>query len=313
MYPRLSDIFKDLFGITLPFPIYSFGAMLAVAFLVAAWLFRKQLDRLYEVGRVPGVRVKLPDEKKKRKTVRVVSPSALVGTITVIAVVAGIVGAKVFHVLENLPSFARDPLGMIFSTGGLTFYGGLIVAAGSISWYVRKKGLPLGGVADAVAPSLMLAYGIGRIGCHLAGDGDWGITSNLAAKPGWIPTWLWAEDYTNNILGVTLPEPGVYPTSLYEFMMCLALFGVLWALRKHPFLSGWLFFLYLVFAAVERFLIEQIRVNNTFDLFGMTWTQAELISVLLFVVGLAGLVRTSRRYGAEPAPAEPAEAASSPS
>lgn len=295
MYPRLSDIFRDLLGFEFPIPIYSFGAMVAVAVIVAAWLTSLELQRMHAIGRIGSVRIQTKDPKKKRTREQNASPAELIGTVTTIAIVMGVIGAKVFHILENLDQFFADPLGMIFSTGGLTFYGGLIFAGVAIAWYVRKKGVPVGAVADAVAPGLILAYGIGRIGCHLAGDGDWGIESNLAAKPGWLPTWLWAETYPNNILNVHIPEPGVYPTPLYEFAMAVILFGGLWALRKHPFLNGWLFFVYLTMAGVERFLIEQIRVNVVMNLFGMEVTQAEFISVLLIIAGLIGMALLWRR------------------
>lgn len=306
MYPRLSDITRDLFGFTLPFPIYSFGAMVAVAVLVAAWLSGRELDRQFRVGHLPAVKMERPqaDGKRGRKRVEEVSPANLMGTLTVIALVAGFAGAKLFHILENLDDFAQAPVRMIFSTGGFTFFGGLLVAGAAIAWYVTKKGLLVGRVADAFAPGLILAYGIGRIGCHLAGDGDWGIRSDLAAKPGWIPTWLWAETYPNNILNVDIAAPGVYPTPIYEFAMAAALFGILWAVRRHPFRPWWLFSLYLVFVGVERFLIEQIRVNNVFQLLGMEVTQAEVISVALIALGVLGLALTTRRLsrGASNAP-----------
>src|SRR5690606_12688263 len=126
IYPRLSDIFEDLFGITSPIPIYSFGAMVAVAILTAAWLSRRELDRMYAEGRIGGVRVAVEEKGsrgKRRAQTQVVSPAMLMGTITVLAVVLGIAGSKLFHILENLGEFFADPLGMIFSTGGLTFYG----------------------------------------------------------------------------------------------------------------------------------------------------------------------------------------------
>jgi len=300
MYPRISDIFIDLFGFELPFPIYSFGAMVAVAVLTAAWLTGHELDRLYEEGRLSGVQIdRGKSGKSRRRGADVVGPSALMGTITILALAAGFGGAKLFHILENLGEFAEAPARMIFSTGGFTFYGGLLVAALAIGWYLRRKGLRVPLVADAVGPGLMLAYGIGRIGCHLAGDGDWGISSDLAARPGWIPEWLWAETYPNNILNIELASPGVYPTPIYEFLMASILFGILWSLRGHPFRAGWLFSLYLLFAGFERILIEQIRVNNTFDLLGMTVTQAEVISVLMMAGGAAGLVVLSRKRAAE--------------
>lgn len=300
MYPRLIQI-------PLPFhigsidtiTIYSFGAMVAIAVLTAAWLSRLEMDRLYAAGRLKGVRIPVEDKGKNRRrsAYQVVSPSALVGTIVVMVVVFGFIGAKLFHILENLDEFMLNPLGMVFSSGGFTFYGGLILAGLAIAWYVRKHSLNVPTVADAMAPGLMLGYGIGRIGCHLAGDGDWGIPSNLSAKPSWIPTWLWAETYPHNILGVHLAPPGVYPTSIYEFLMATALCGVLWAVRKHPFKAGWLFSLYLVLAGMERFLIELIRVNNTFTELGITFTQAELISVCLVLAGSVGLALTTRRRG----------------
>ncbi|MEX0746969.1 MAG: prolipoprotein diacylglyceryl transferase family protein, partial [Rhodothermales bacterium] len=231
------------------------------------------------------------DGKGKPRT-REESPSALLGTVTVMAVVLGIAGSKLFHILENLGDFSRDPFGMIFSTGGLSFYGGLIVAGVSIALYLRKKGVAKWAFADAIAPGLMLAYGIGRIGCHLAGDGDWGIASDMSAKPSWLPTWLWAESYPNNILGVDLPDPGVYPTSIYEFVFAALLFGVLWVYRTHPYMNGWLFSFYLVLNGIERFLIEQIRVNNLFEFAGITFTQAELIAVLMIAAGAVGLALT---------------------
>lgn len=297
MYPRLSDIFQDLFGFSLPFPIYSFGAMVAAGVLTAMWLTRLELDRMFAEGRIGSVRLKVDEGKGRgrRGTWKEVSPSALVGTITVMAVLLGIAGSKLFHILENLDSFSQDPMGMIFSSGGLTFYGGLIVAGVSIAWYVRKKGGSLGAFADAVAPGLMIAYGIGRIGCHLAGDGDWGIMADMSLKPEWLPTWLWAETYPNNILNIDIPEPGVYPTSIYEFVAAALLFGVLWAFRKHPYQNGWLFSLYLVFNGIERFLIEKIRVNNEFDVFGLTVTQAEIISSLIILAGVVGLIVTWKR------------------
>ena len=287
MYPRLSDLFRDLLGVAPPVTIYSFGVMVATAILVGIWLAARELDRKYEAGILDGVQVGSGRDRTEA------SPSALAGTLAVIAAAAGIAGAKLFTILGNPGRFFLDPAGMLFSMGGLTFYGGLIVAAGAIIWYLRRHDLSIPPVADAAAPSLMLAYGIGRVGCHLAGDGDWGIAADLALKPDWMPMWLWGETYPNAIVGP--PEQPVYPTSVYEALAATLLFGVLWALRKHPFQAGWLFSLDLVFNGIERFLIEKIRVTAEYQLFGMTPTQAEIISVLLFGAGVAGLIVTWER------------------
>lgn len=285
MYPRLSDFFPDVLGIEFPVTIYSFGVLVAVAILTGAWLGARELDRKYADDQIGGVTVKTGSGGTKD-----VSPSVLVGTLAIFAAVMGILGAKLFTILGNPGRFLLDPAGMLFSTGGLTFYGGLLVAGGAIVWYLRRYNLSVPTVADAAAPGLMLAYGIGRIGCHLAGDGDWGIPADLAAKPDWLPMWLWGETYPNAIIGS--PEQPVYPTSVYEALAAVLLFGVLWALRRHPFQAGWLFSLYLVFNGVERFLIEKIRVNPEYHIFGLTPTQAEIISLLLVLGGVVGLAKT---------------------
>ena len=309
MYPRISDLFRDLLGVEFPVPIYSFGLMVSVAILVAAAMTMRELDRLYAAGKIGGVMAK-PESGRKRKTE--VSPSILVGTLTVMAAVLGIVGAKLFHILENFDEFMLDPSGMIFSTGGLTFYGGLLLAGGTIVWYLRRYDLSIPRFADAVAPGLMLAYGIGRIGCYLAGDGDWGVCSDLSDKPSWIPSRLWSEQFPNSILDngnqyvqdasiiqdCGPAADGVYPTMLYETAMAFVITGILWAVRKHPFQGGWLMSLYLVFNGMERFIIEQIRVNNVAVVLGVEVTQAEVIAVLISLAGVAGLAYTTRRVTA---------------
>ena len=312
MYPYLSDLFNDLFGIDLPIDIYSFGAMVAIAALTAGWLLGKELDRYYNLGMINGVKMRADQSRKKGEVSRkkrkakskpafqVVPPSNIVWTVTMIALVTGFAGARLFHILENLDQFATDPMGMLISSGGFSFYGGLIVGPIFVIWYLRRHKLSIPVFADSLAPGLMISYGIGRIGCHLAGDGDWGITSDLALKPDWLPTWLWAETYPKNIYygGQELAQ-AVYPTPIYEFVASVIIFAVLWSLRKHPFVNGWLFFLYLVFNGIERFLIEKIRVNNEFELLGLTVTQAEVISSILILIGIAGLIKTTKKRSEE--------------
>jgi len=315
MYPRISDLFVDLFGVELPFPIYSFGMMVALAIVVGAWLTGRELDRMYASGQIGGVQV----EKESGRGTTEVSPSVLVGFLAVVAGITGIIGSKIFHILENLDEFVLDPSAMLFSTAGLTFYGGLIVAGVTIAWYLRRRDLSVARFADATGPGLMLAYGVGRIGCYLAGDGDWGVCSTLADKPDWLPAFLWSETFPRSILdrGNTMTQDalriqdcgpaadGVYPTMLYETAMAVVVTGVLWAVRTHPFQGGWLFSLYLVFNGAERFLIEQIRVNNTAVVFGVEVTQAEVIAVLTILAGIAGLVYTSKRLGGDKPPTPP--------
>jgi len=230
-----------------------------------------------------------------------VKPQELTANILLISAGSGLVGAKIFHQLENWNAFIADPMGQLLSGGGLTFYGGLICGAFAVILYVKKYGIKTGVIADAMAAPLMLAYGIGRIGCHMSGDGDWGI-ANLKPKPEWmqfLPDWMWAYTYPNNViragermadctdpLGIycyELANP-VYPTAVYEAMMAVILFTIIWKLRNSFSTPGMLFGVYLIFNGLERFSIEKIRINN--ELYNGL-TQAEMISAGLVVLGLS--------------------------
>lgn len=234
----------------------------------------------------------------------IVYPHQHVSNITLICAVAGIIGAKIFHNLENWDEFMMDPVDALISFSGLTMYGGLIVAGFSAVYYGKKNNIPAPHLIDIAAPALMLGYAIGRIGCHVAGDGDWGI-DNLMPKPewlSWLPNWMWSYDYPHNVNSVGVPivncignrycnhlVPPVFPTAFYETVMCTILFFVLWKLRKRITVPGVLFSVYLILNGVERFAIEQIRVNTLYHVNGYAFTQAELIAVLLFFIGIAGV------------------------
>lgn len=236
--------------------------------------------------------------KPEKRKIRI-WPHDRVGEITIIALIFGLVGAKIFNAFETWDSFIQDPMGSLFSAEGLTFYGGLICAALAIWWYARKYKIGFWHLNDAAAPALMLAYGIGRIGCQVSGDGDWGIVNKLKKPISWLPDWMWSYTYPHNvaregveIAGETdkyrfvLPE-GVFPTPLYEIVACIILFFVLWYFRKKLKIPGTLFALYLMLNGLERFFIEKIRVNTRLDIFGFKPTQAEVISTLLFITGAA--------------------------
>ena len=222
--------------------------------------------------------------------------------ITGAAALGGLIGAKVFHFLERprtiIELFENPSLSALFS--GLTIYGGLIVGTLAVYLYCRRHRLYFPHVADAVAPGLMLAYGIGRLGCHFSGDGDWGIanTSPTPAGLGWLPHWMIAFDYPNNVLGSGVHMasggfpgygmhlvPPVYPTPLYESLAAFAMFALLWSTRRRMKRPLVMFGVYMMLNGFERFWIEKIRVNATYDIFGKAVTQAEIISVLMFVGG----------------------------
>ncbi len=250
-------------------------------------------------------KTKLPEPKWVEKTI---FPHQLVGNMIMIAAISGIIGAKIFANLENWDDFVNDPLGQIFSFSGLTFYGGLILGTLSVGYYAKKNNIKLEHLVDVFAPVLILAYGIGRMGCHFSGDGDWGIV-NTASKPDWmsfLPDWMWSYNYPNNVINAGELIPGcegnfcrqlaenVYPTPFYEIIMAGLIFVFLWSIRKRIKIAGVLFCIYLILNGIERFLIEKIRVNH--DMIGEQ-TQAEIISFSLILIGIVGIYFLNKREG----------------
>lgn len=246
-------------------------------------------------------------DKPETRTVRI-WPQDRVGDIVIFAALFGFLGAKVFHNLENWNEFAKDPIGSLIAFSGLTFYGGLICAGVAIIWYARRKKIKVVHLLDAMATTMMLAYALGRIGCQVSGDGDWGIV-NLHPKPfSWLPDWMWAYQYPHNVIGEGTPIPGcvgpycnqlalpVYPTALYEIVICLILFFVLWMLRKRIKVAGQMFGYYLLFNGVERFFIEKIRVNTRYEFLPLQPTQAELISFLLILAGSILIIKAKKWF-----------------
>lgn len=235
--------------------------------------------------------------KPEKRTVRI-WPHDRVGEITIMALVFGLLGAKLFDIFENWSGFLKNPSAYIFSAQGLTYYGGLICAGIAIWWYAKKHKIGFWHLNDAMAPTMMLAYSLGRIGCQVSGDGDWGIESTGAKPFSWLPNWMWSYKYPHNvneigekIQGCTdakycneLPV-GVFPTPFYEIVACFILFLIIWSLRKKFKIPGTLFGLYLMLNGLERFFIEKIRVNTRLDIWFHP-TQAEVISTLLFLSGL---------------------------
>lgn len=246
MYPNLYYVFKDWFGVewkALAF-LNTFGLMVAIGFVVAAFFISQELKRKEKLGllhpreeliyvgkpasvidllinfilgfifgyKLSGLFFGIPEgmspqefifssegnvlggivlgsvlafskwyEKNKQKlkvpeqrSIRI-WPHDRVGDIVIIALVSGIIGAKLFDNFENWDEFIAHPIERLFSASGLTFYGGLILATISLLWYGKRKGINLFHLADAIAPAMLIAYAVGRIGCQVSGDGDWGI------------------------------------------------------------------------------------------------------------------------------------------
>ncbi len=228
-------------------------------------------------------------------------PHELMGNILMVAALSGLFGAKLFDAMERWDEFVAHPLEQLASFSGLTFYGGLICGAIGVIWYTRKHKVPLLPLLDIGAPAMMLAYGVGRIGCQLAGDGDWGIV-NTAPKPGWmsfLPDWMWAFDYPRNVAHegtrILYDAPGtfntaleapVFPTPFYEAILGILLFIFLWNIRKRLVKPGLLWCVYLIVNGIERFCVERIRVNPPYHFAGLAFSQATMIASMLFIVGI---------------------------
>lgn len=283
--------------------------ILGFALAVAMVLYKRYEDKKQQLH--PPV--------EKDITVR---PHHHMSNLTMVAAITGLLGAKIFHNLENWSYFISNPIDALFSFSGLTFFGGLICGGAGVLWYANKKGIKPLHMLDVGAPAMMLAYASGRIGCHVSGDGDWGIV-NTADKPSWLswaPDWFWAYNYPNNVNQQCNPYvegsaeyienrfcnfeetpyliANVFPTPLYEILVCGLFFGLLWFLRKRINIPGMLFGIYMILAGFERFWIEKIRVNTLIDFLGMQVTQAEIISTLMMLLGIAMIIYTKKRHTA---------------
>ncbi len=437
MYPNLYYVFKDWFGVEwggLKI-LNTFGLMVAVAFVVAAFVLSAELKRREKLGllqpseetivvgkpatimdllfngivgfifgakllgllidKAPEVNtqeyifssngsllggimmaiilvaIKWYDKNKQklktpeRRTVRI-WPHDRVGDIVIISLIFGILGAKLFDNFEHWDEFMADPIGKLFSVSGLTFYGGLILAAIAVCWFAYRKGIKINHLVDSAAPCLMIAYAVGRIGCQVAGDGDWGIPNsayisdqygNLSlAAPGefeknlqknagyflegkvtdstgkkvyvtdrtysslaevphrsikgvsFLPKWFFAYSFPQNVNNDGIPIPGltdehysvlpqpVFPTSLYETVLCTFLFLLLWAVRRKITTPLVMFGIYLIINGLERFLIELVRVNKAYNVSNFSFSQAQEIALLLILSGFILVIFAKIKY-----------------
>jgi phosphatidylglycerol:prolipoprotein diacylglycerol transferase len=232
-----------------PIDLQTFGICFALAFVVS---FAVLARRLKELGQPPDWAYEM-------------GFAALIG---------GLIGSRVDYTAQNYDDVRDDLLGNIFSGAGLVWFGGLLGGAiGVCLWAWRRGylGLPL---LDLAAPGLAVGYAIGRIGCQLSGDGDYGQPSDLP----------WAMAYPE---GTVPTDQEVHPTPVYETLAMGAVAVVLWRLRDRV-RPGMLFALYLVLAGIERLLVEFIRRNETV-LAGLTL--AQLISIAMIAAGALWIAR----------------------
>ena len=233
MYPTLID-----FG---PIAIHSFGLMIALASLAVLLISQRDLARK---GLDP------------RPTSSIIFAAA----------VGGLVGAKLYSALQD----GRIEIAELTSNSGLVWYGGVIGALAAVLFVIHRSPNPILPTLDTIGMVVLLGYGIGRIGCFLSGDGDYGPPSDLP----------WAMAFPNGTVPTAVP---VHPTPLYETGMSFIGFGLLWSIRKQKEgTSGWLLGGAFILAGIERFIAEFFRLNQP-ALFGLTG--AQLISILMVIIG----------------------------
>jgi phosphatidylglycerol---prolipoprotein diacylglyceryl transferase len=236
-----------------PIPIHIFGIFLALAFLAAGAVGGREFERK---GLDPAV-----------------ASSAVVW-----AAIGGIVGARLWLVIDGWQEFARDPARFLFTGGGFVFYGGLLGGALGVTFVFWRAGIPWLRGADGVAPAIALGQAIGRIGCQLAGDGDWGTETALP----------WGMAYPYAVVGWDkAPGVRVHPTPVYESLAYFAIFAFLWRLRLRPAPDGTVFSWYLVLSGTARFLVEFVRTNPR-----VAWglTEAQLMSAAIVAIGASTFV-----------------------
>ncbi|MFN2240091.1 MAG: prolipoprotein diacylglyceryl transferase [Thermoanaerobaculia bacterium] len=246
------------------FEITTFGLMMFLAFAVGGWVMTLQFRRYG-----------LPEEDSSN--------------VLLAGAVGGILGAKIYYAI------LFGDISLLFSRAGLVWYGGLIGGALAVIILIRIRKLPLPRVADAVAPGLALGYGLGRIGCFLVGD-DYGRPTEswvgIAFPKGAPPTTAGALRDFGAKVDPLLPDSAilrVHPTQLYEAGAALLMFFILWSASKRPHIAGRVFGIFLVLMGIERFLVEIVRAKD--DRFLGPFTVAQLISVVLIVIGMAIIAR----------------------
>ncbi len=231
------------------FSFYSFGLMAALALIV------------------PGVTV------VRALVARRGAPAEFAYELVIAAGVGGFVGARLYFMAENWAATSADFWGVAFGGVGFTWYGGLIGGfLGVVIWtFVRR--VPIDIVANAMAPGTAMGYAIGRIGCQLAGDGDYG-------KPSDLP---WAMGYPEGTVP-TPPGVRVHPTPIYEIVAMAVVVWILWRLATRYDKSGWWTFgWFLILSGIERFLVEFVRRNPEWFV-GLT--QAQWVSIVSILIGV---------------------------
>jgi len=246
-----------------PLTVYSYGLMMAAGFLAADYVITLECRRR-------GI------------------TSDYASSLVVWAAVIGIAGSRLLDIANNFNAYLADPRSMIFSGSGFVWYGGLF--GGILATYLvaRRYRIPFPRTADMCAPALAIGQAIGRIGCQLAGDGDWGLPSTLPwamayprAIVGWNAETVLKLDEHYRLVSGYFPGVRVHPAPVYETILYTAVFAILWSSRKKGWTAGRLLYLYLMLAGAARFLVEFVRINPRV-LWGLSEAQFIAVGMILF-------------------------------
>lgn len=245
-----------------PLSIPTFGLMVAMAMLVSAYVLQADFNRRRgQLDRVSG-----REENDEG--------FLIIG----IAGIAGLIGARLYHVLESPREFFADPWPQLFSRFGFAWFGGFIGGTLALIFLARWTKIPLLEFLDICSPAACVGYAIGRIGCLLSGDGDYGVPTTLP----------WGMSFPN---GLVPTIQRVHPTPIYEFLIWLGIGAILWYMGTKSLHGpkGEIFCNYLILTGVARFLVEFIRINPR-SFLGMSNAQtASMVSVLFGAVLLVVL------------------------
>jgi phosphatidylglycerol:prolipoprotein diacylglycerol transferase len=220
--------------------------------------------------------------------------------IAVAAIIGGFIGARLYYIIEHWNDFLRTPSEYIFSGAGLVWYGGFFGGALAVLWVIRHYHAPFWKTVDIVGPLLLLGNAFGRMGCLLAADGDYGPPSDLPWAmrfPKGVVSTLNNEKlqalYRQMHPGLPVPDDiAVHPTPLYDIILALAFFAIIWRLRHRQFPAGTLFGMYLIAAGAERFITEFWRTTPKLAFGWMT--MAQMISIAMIITGIL-IIRARRQ------------------
>jgi len=272
-----------------PITVYSYGLMMALGFLAADFVISSECKR------------------------RGLNPD-FAAALVVWSAIAGLACSRLYSVIDNFSAYAHDPWSIIFSGSGFVWYGGLMGGLLSAFLVARYYKVSIGATADMAGPALVIGQALGRIGCLVSGDGDWGVPTTLPwgmqfpnAIVGWNANTVLNVDSQHHLVSAFYPGVRVHPTPIYEAIAYTLIFMFLWSRRTKTTVPGQIFYLYMMLAGTARFLVEFLRVNPRVF---MGLSEAQLIALVMMILGTSLYVYTAMRSRKDEAHADAADKSS---